>query len=132
MVDLMNELNVQLDNLCQVRLSAVHAFHVSAPVMRWFPPGHPGQTSGKRGFRVGCMCLVQFLPQDKVQSFAQMTPKQLLEESERALADGKYYRVHQELVKETKLLENSERVTTLVLLMHPSRLLQSETFRVAS
>ena len=45
-----------------------------------------------------------------MQSFAQMTPKQLLEESERALADGKYYRIHQELVQETKLLENSERV----------------------
>ena len=58
------------------------------------------------------MSLVQFLPQDKVQSFAQMTPKQLLEESERALADGKYYQIHQELVEETKLLEDSERVST--------------------
>lgn len=34
MVDLMNELNVQLDNLCQVQLSAVLACHTSAPVMR--------------------------------------------------------------------------------------------------
>lgn len=57
---------------------------------------------------------MQFLPQDKVQSFAQMTPKQLLEESERALADGKYYRIHQELVQETKLLESSERVCVIL------------------
>ncbi len=60
--------------------------------------------------RLICIRLVQFLPQDKVQSFAQMTPKQLLEESERALADGKYYQLHQELVQESMLLENSERV----------------------
>lgn len=60
-----------------------------------------------------CIRLVQFLPQDKVQSFAQMTPKQLLEESERALADGKYYQLHQELVQESMLLENSERVSAL-------------------
>jgi len=63
--------------------------------------------------RLICIRLVQFLPQDKVQSFAQMTPKQLLEESERALADGKYYQLHQELVQESMLLENSERVSAL-------------------
>ena len=39
-----------------------------------------------------------------------MTPKQLLEESERALADGKYYQLHQELVEESKDLENIQRV----------------------
>ena len=58
--------------------------------------------------------LLQFLPQDRVQSFAQMTPKQLLEESERALADlGKYYQLHQELVEESKDLENIQRVRRL-------------------
>ena len=56
------------------------------------------------------MCWLQFLPQDRVQSFAQMTPKQLLEESERALADGKYIQLHQELVEESKDLENIQRV----------------------
>ena len=56
---------------------------------------------------------LQFLPQDRVQSFAQMTPKQLLEESERALADGKYYQLHQELVQESKDLENIQRVRRL-------------------
>ena len=40
-----------------------------------------------------------------------MTPKQLLEESERALADGKYYDIHQDLVKDSQLLENSQHVS---------------------
>ena len=72
---------------------------------------------GIRGQVRGLSCgvfVLQFLPQDRVQSFAQMTPKQLLEESERALADGKYYDVHQDLVKDSQLLENSQHVSPLV------------------
>lgn len=56
-----------------------------------------------------------------MQSFAQMTPKQLLEESERALADGKYYQIHQELVEETRHLEGSERVTICYATHAPQR-----------
>ena len=65
------------------------------------------------------VCVLQFLPQDRVQSFAQMTPKQLLEESERALADGKYYDIHQDLVKDSQLLENSQHVSPF-LAEHPA------------
>lgn len=50
-----------------------------------------------------------------------MTPKQLLEESERALADGKYYDIHQDLVKDSQLLENSQHVSPFFA-EHPANL----------
>ena len=114
-MQLMQDLNVQLDNLCQVHVlfspmdKASHlSWRFGTPVLirramlhkrraRWAEHG----------------VLPQFLPQDRVQSFAQMTPKQMLEESERALADGKYYQLHQELVEESKDLENIQRVRKL-------------------
>ena len=115
MVELMNDLNVQLDNLCQVHLSllserATHSTFYGINLSKF---------TKQCTLKLYCASLVQFLPQDKVQSFAQMTPKQLLEESERALADGKCYRIHQELVEESKLLDNSERVSGPTYLCGP-------------
>ncbi|EFN54004.1 hypothetical protein CHLNCDRAFT_58355 [Chlorella variabilis] len=43
--------------------------------------------------------LCQFLPQDKVVEFARMTPKDLLEATEKAIGNGELYEQHSQLIK---------------------------------
>lgn len=43
--------------------------------------------------------LCQFLPQDKVSEFANMTSKDLLEATQKAIGDGELYSLHQKLIE---------------------------------
>ena len=52
----------------------------------------------------------QFLPQDKVASFAQLKPGELLIETERAIGDASLHTLHLELIAARAELANSERV----------------------
>ena len=68
---------------------------------------------------MGCAAR-QFLPQDKVASFAQLKPGELLIETERAIGDASLYTLHLELIAARAELANSERVrarTQICLLM---------------
>ena len=87
-----DELKVQLDNLCQVM----------SPAMSLKP--------NKRGFSQSSLCMLksmrehssvnidalsccmQFLPQDKVVEFARLRPGQLLEETEKAIGDSSLHK----------------------------------------
>ena len=74
------------------------------------------------GVRCGA---AQFLPQDKVASFAQLKPGELLIETERAIGDASLHALHLELIAARAELGNSERVCTVVgsdycLLMGPA------------
>ena len=42
------------------------------------------------------------MPQDKVADFARLRPRELLEETERAIGDASLYRLHHELIEERK------------------------------
>ena len=52
----------------------------------------------------------QFLPQDKVASFAQLRPGELLLETERAIGDASLHKLHLELIESRSELANLERV----------------------
>ena len=57
-----------------------------------------------------CLALLQFLPQDKVASFAAMNSTELLEATQQALGDARLWRVHQDLIK----LRSDEKQAQLV------------------
>ena len=131
------ELNVQLDNLCQVP-SAVHGQTQGWPPS--LPPADGGdavgisnsRAEGSPAFRqitlggsarrqrslweaaVGTPGLrqlgAQFLPQDKVGEFAKLKPGELLTETQRAIGDGRLLELHQELIRERKQLKINETV----------------------
>lgn len=56
-----------------------------------------------------CFCL-QFLPQDKVVEFAKLKPKELLEETEKAIGDSSLYHKHMDLIKACNKLKTLETV----------------------
>lgn len=81
----MQEMNVQMDNLCQARGAAPPCRRARSPVVQTStrtpePPPRPPY-------------LPQFLPQDRVVAFAQLSPVELLEETEKAV--GAHGRPHE-------------------------------------
>lgn len=54
---------------------------------------------------------LQFLPQDKVVEFAKLKPKELLEETEKAIGDSSLYQKHCELITKCHKLKSYEVVS---------------------
>ena len=55
------------------------------------------------------MC-AQFLPQDKVSSFARLKPRELLRETEKAIGGGELHQLHEELIKHKWRLNSDTQV----------------------
>ena len=60
----------------------------------------------------------QFLPQDKVSSFAALKPEELLRETLTAMGDMDMHDQHQELIKMQAAIRAKESVSTLLLQHH--------------
>ncbi|KAG1868097.1 P-loop containing nucleoside triphosphate hydrolase protein [Suillus tomentosus] len=72
----------------------------------------------KLNVQVGNLC--SFLPQDKVSEFAQMTPQQLLRETQRAAGDVNLSNWHDTLITAGKELKNLQDVCEFSALTSPS------------
>lgn len=55
--------------------------------------------------------VVQFMPQDRVAEFARLKPFELLEETERAIGDGKLHQLHHDLITDRKDFVSKETVS---------------------
>ena len=64
----------------------------------------------RQGQRFFCL---QFLPQDKVVEFAKLKPKELLEETEKAVGDSTLYQKHMDLIEKRNSLKTFEMVRHL-------------------
>lgn len=54
---------------------------------------------------------MQFLPQDKVVEFAKLKPKELLEETEKAIGDSSLFQKHMDLIAKRNSLKTFEVVS---------------------
>lgn len=59
---------------------------------------------------------LQFLPQDKVVEFAKLKPKELLEETEKAIGDSSLYQKHVDLIQKRNQLKQVETASRFALL----------------
>lgn len=101
----MKDLNVQLDNLCQVCFCSPSNFlHLqsSHPVAFDYTLCHAAKATS--GF-------LQFLPQDKVVEFARLSPTELLRETQKAIGDSRLADLHKELIEKNKACNMSSRVS---------------------
>lgn len=72
-----------------------------------------------------CYCIrapaLQFLPQDRVVEFAKLKPKELLEETEKAIGDSSLYQKHVDLVAERNKLKTFETVRRPWAFLQPNQ-----------
>ena len=95
----MKDLNVQLDNLCQVADKASAASFKADRIKRYCGP-----------VLLQTFWFMQFLPQDKVVEFARLSPVELLRETQKAIGDSRLADLHKELIEENKACNMSTRV----------------------
>lgn len=94
-----NDLNIQVDNLCQVhcwRSAYASVRNVTHSVSSSVVCQH---AIHQHADDVHTSCLLQFLPQDKVVMFARLTPTELLKETEKSIGDGELYNIHTQLIE---------------------------------
>ena len=74
---------------------------------------------------------VQFLPQDKVSSFARLKPTELLRETEKSIGEGELLTLHEELIALKRTLNDETMVSALplhVIISHPQLTPSPATF----
>ena len=73
------------------------------PVIMVTAKATPKDVVAGLGIQVDNLC--QFLPQDKVVAFAQLSPDALLLETEKALGDSTLYDLHQKLIRRLRVVQ---------------------------
>ena len=126
----MEDLNVQLNNLCQVCPPAsstcqaeqqcwfatndLHHLKLQTPrvqcTMRQFAPLRvPFESQNLQPDSTVALC-TQFLPQDKVSEFARLKPRDLLKATEKSINNGELWDLHERLIDRKKALNDQTHV----------------------
>lgn len=63
--------------------------------------------------------MAQFLPQDKVSSFARLKPTELLRETEKAIGGGELLKLHEDLIASKIQLNEDMQAGLVTMFLHP-------------